>query len=198
MLLGLMDVSVVVSQRPLTDPHLVQIGEANGTLIYRNTANAGPGYLVRPGPDGNPPSLDQIQRLDTRVRTVTQAPEQNIFTFSSSTEAYFVIATPAFPGWIADLDGHPAPVQQIAGVLPAIKVSPGTHTLSYTYAPSSVRLGAILSAIGLLAALAWLIAGRRREPGKPHWPWQDGKLKNHKLRKPASLLRTFRQRPALQ
>ena len=92
---------------------------------------------------------------------VDQAPEQDTFTFSTSTEAYFVIATPAFPGWTANLDGHPVQIQQIAGVLPVIKVGSGTHTLSYIYAPSSVRFGAILSLIGLLAALAWLIAERR-------------------------------------
>jgi hypothetical protein len=172
MLLGLMNVSVVVSYRPLNDPRLVQAGEVNGTLIYKNTADAGPGYLVRPGPDGNPPSLDQIQRLDVSVRTVIQAPEQDTFTFSTSTIAYFVIATPAFPGWTADLDGHSVPVQQIAGVLPAVKVGPGTHTLSYTYIPSSVRFGALLSAIGLLAALAWFIAGRFFEPGRPR---KDGR-----------------------
>jgi Bacterial membrane protein YfhO len=168
-LLGLMNVSVVVSRRPLTDPRLALVEEVDGTLIYKNTADAGPAYLVRSGPDGNPPSLTQIQRLDIGVRAVTQTPEQETFTFSTSTAAYFVIATPAFPGWTADLDGHPAPIQLIAGVLPAIKLGPGTHTLSYTYVPSSVRLGALLSVVGLLAVLAWLIAGRRFKPVKPHW-----------------------------
>jgi hypothetical protein len=166
MLLGLMHVSVVVSRTPLTDPRLVWVGEANDTLIYKNTADAGPGYLVRPGPDGNPPSLMQIHQLDISVRTVTQTDEQNTFTFSTSSEAYFVIATPAFPGWTANLDGHPVLIQQIAGVLPAIKVGPGTHMLSYTYDPSSVRLGAMLSVLGLLAALAWLVAGRLWKPHK--------------------------------
>jgi hypothetical protein len=173
-LLGLMNVSVVVSRRPLTDPRLVQVEKVDGTLIYKNTVDAGPAYLVKPGPGGNPPSLNQMQRLNVGVRTVIQAPEQDTFTFSTSTVAYFVIATPAFPGWTADLDGHPATIQQIAGVLPTIKVGPGTHTLSYTYAPSSVRFGAMLSAVGLLAALAWLIAGRFWKPGKPHRPRKDG------------------------
>lgn len=77
---------------------------------------------------------------------------------------------PAFPGWTAHLDGHPTAIQQIAGVLPAIKVGPGTHTLSYTYAPSSVYFGGMLSAAGLLAALVWLIAGRFWKPDQPHWP----------------------------
>jgi len=158
--LGFMNVSVVVSRRPLSDPHFVQVGEADGTLIYTNTADAGPGYLVEPGRGGNPPSLAQLQQVNASVRTVTLNPEQETFTFSTSRGTYFVIATPSFPGWTADLDGHTVTIQQIAGVLPAIKVGPGTHTLSYTYSPSSIRKGAMLSALGLLAALIWLIAGR--------------------------------------
>lgn len=166
-LLGLMNVSVVVSQRPLTDPLLVKVAEVDGTLVYKNTADAGPAYLVQAGADGNPPALDKFRRLAGNVRVLTFAPEAESFSFSSSAQGYFVIATPQFPGWTASLDGHPAPIQLFAGVMPAIKVGPGTHTLSYTYTPTYVRTGAILSAIGLLAALAWFIAGR--------FPWRRGK-----------------------
>jgi uncharacterized membrane protein YfhO len=104
------------------------------------------------------------------VRTITQAPELNTFTFSTNTVAYFVIATPAFPGWTAYLDGRPVSVQQIAGVLPAIKVGPGAHQLSYIYNPSSVRLGGMLSVVGLIAVLAWLVVGRRLKQRKPYKP----------------------------
>ena len=168
-LLGWMNVSVVVSRRPLTDPHLVLVGKVDGTLIYKNMADAGPAYLVGLGPGGNPPSLAQMQRLNDGVHVVTLAPEQETFTFSTSTAGYFVIATPVFPGWNAELDGHPVQIQQIAGVLPAIKVGPGAHTLSYTYSPVSVHLGALLSVIGLLAALIWLTAGWCFKRGKPDW-----------------------------
>ena len=166
MLLGLMHVSVVISQRPLTDPLLMRVGEVDGTLIYKNIADAGTAYLVLPGPDRNPPSLDQVRRLNADVRAITLKPEQETFTFSTGTAGYFVIAMPAFPGWNAVLDGHSAPVQLMAGVLPSIKVGPGTHTLSYTYAPPSVRLGTLLSTVGLLAVLGWLIAGYFWKPGK--------------------------------
>ncbi len=166
-LLGYMDVSIVVARWPLHDPHFVKVADVDGTLIYKNTANAGPGFLVQPGPDGNVPSLDHMQPFDGGARAITLAPEQNTFTFSNSTPAYFVIATPAFPGWNVTLDGHSVPIQQIAGVLPAIKVGPGTHTLSYSYAPSTVRSGALLSLAGLLLALLWLVAGRFWKPGKP-------------------------------
>jgi hypothetical protein len=166
-LLGYMNVSVVVSRWPLSDPRLVQVGRVDGILIYKNTADAGPGYLVAAEPNGNAPSLEQIQRLNISMRAVTQSPEQDTFTFSTSTAGYFVIATPAFPGWTAELDGHTMPISQIAGVLPAIKVGPGSHILRYSYAPSSVRYGALLSVIGLLATLLWLSIGRIWKPGKP-------------------------------
>ncbi|HEU5377730.1 MAG TPA: YfhO family protein [Ktedonobacteraceae bacterium] len=158
-LLGWMNVSVVLSRRPMTDPHLVQVEEIDGTLIYKNTADAGPAYLVAPGFDGKLPAFSQMQRLNTTVRVLTLAPEQEAFTFSSNTNAYFVVATPAFPGWSPTLDGRPVQVQLIAGVLPAIKVGPGVHTFRYTYTPTYLYLGTLLSALGLLAALIWLIAG---------------------------------------
>jgi hypothetical protein len=167
-LLGLMNVSILVSRRPLSDPHFVKLGEADSMLIYKNTADAGPAYLIKPGPGGNPPSLSQFQMINADVRIITMTPEQQTFTFSSSIEAYLVIAMPAFPGWVAELDGHVVPTRLFAGVMPAIKVGPGKHTLSYTYKPASVRDGALLSLIGLLAALAWLIVGRFWKPSKPH------------------------------
>jgi hypothetical protein len=163
-LLGLMHVSIVVSRRPLTDRHFVRVAKVDGSLIYKNTADAGSAYLVRPRQNGHPPSLDT-----TRVHTLVQTPEQDTFTFSTRTVEYFVIATPAFPGWTAELDGHPAPILWMAGAMPAIKVGPGMHTLSYIYAPLSVHLGAMLSVVGLLVALAWFIAGRCFKPGNPDY-----------------------------
>lgn len=159
MLLGLIGVSVVVSQRPLTDSRLVLIKKVDGTLIYKNTAYAGPAYLVRTAPGGQQPSLDRIQRLQASVRTLTMTDEQSAFAFSSGIVAYIVLAATAFPGWTANLDGHAVSVQMIAGVLPAVKIGPGAHTLRYSYSPLSVYNGTIFSIIGLLAVLVWFVLG---------------------------------------
>ncbi|HLH63066.1 MAG TPA: YfhO family protein [Ktedonobacteraceae bacterium] len=168
MLLGLVDISIVVSRRPLSDPLFMLVEKVQGVYIYKNTADAGPGYFVLPGPSGKPPSLDQVQQLNANVRVITLEPEQQEFTFSTAVAGYFVIAIPAFPGWSAVLDGHVAQVQLIGGTLPAIKVGPGTHTLSYIYAPSSLRYGALLSASGLLVILAWLFVVYFWRPRNSH------------------------------
>ena len=165
-LLGYMNISVVLSRRPMTDPHFVLAGKEDNTLIYKNTANAGPAFLVMPGPDGNPPALMHVQRMSDSVRTLTLTPEQQTFSFSASAAGYLIIAMPAFPGWNVELDGHPAPVKLFTNTMPAIQISPGIHTVSYTYAPTSVRNGAILSGIGLLATLIGLYIGFIWQPGK--------------------------------
>jgi hypothetical protein len=159
-LLGLIHVSVVVSKRPLVDRHFVRIDRIDGTVIYKNTEDAGSGYLVKPDQNGNAPSLNQVQRLNTPVHMSAPDTDHEIFTFSVSTEEYFVIAMPSFPGWVANLDGQVVGIEKIGGMLPAIKVGPGRHTLSYTYAPSSLRIGALLSAFALLVTLVWLIIGQ--------------------------------------
>lgn len=169
-LLGYMNISVVLSRRPMADPALVQVGKEDGTLIYKNTANAGPAFLVMPGPDGNPPALDHVQRMSDSVRALTMAPEQQTFSFAASTAGYLIIAMPQFPGWNVELDGHPVPVKLFAATMPAIQVSPGTHTVSYTYAPTSVRNGAILSGIGVLATLVGLYVGFFWKRGKRRHP----------------------------
>lgn len=176
-LLGLVNVSLVVSARPLNDPHLVQIAEVDHTLIYRNTADAGPAYLVAPGTRGNPPTLAQLQALTSTigVHLVSQGPEQETFSFSTSASMYLVIASPAFPGWTANLDGHQAEIHLVDGVLPAIQVRPGAHTLKYTYTPTSVAPGATLSLLSLLAILAWLVGGRFLQPGKSRWFFKSAK-----------------------
>ena len=119
-LLGYMNISVVLSRRPMTDPLLVQVGKEDGTLIYKNTANAGPAFLVLPGPDGNPPALEHVQRISNSVRALTLTPEQQTFSFSASAAGYLIIAMPQFPGWNVDLDGHPVLAKLFAATMPAI------------------------------------------------------------------------------
>ncbi|GHO56982.1 YfhO family protein [Ktedonobacter robiniae] len=170
-LLGLMDVSVVLSRRPLSDPHLVQVGKVDNTFLYKNTADAGYAYLVNPDSTGHLPTLNSLQPLKTPIHIVNAAPEPDTFTFSTDKPAYFVIGTPAYPGWVASLDGQSVPIQQIDGILPALKVGPGTHRVRYTYEPLSLRVGATLSLIGLLTALIWLLfvvrRSRRTQPPQP-------------------------------
>jgi hypothetical protein len=160
-LLGLVNVSVVVSRTPLTDPRLSPAGDVDGAYIYQNLADAGPAYLVAPGPDGGVPTPTQVFQLAGNVRIQHLTPEQESFAFTAPAAGYFIVATPAYPGWTTQLDGHAVPTELLGGALPAIKVSPGTHQVTYSYQPRSVQVGALLTTIGLLIVLGWLGARQR-------------------------------------
>jgi hypothetical protein len=60
-----------------------------------------------------------------------------------------------YPGWTVSIDGNPAATTS-TGVFREVPVSEGSHRVVWTYRPTSVRLGLIVSAVTLffLAALA--------------------------------------------
>ncbi|HEU4702852.1 MAG TPA: YfhO family protein, partial [Conexibacter sp.] len=59
------------------------------------------------------------------------------------------------PGWSVEVDGRPARALQTNAVLRGVVVPAGTHEVRWRYRVPGLRLGALLSAAGLLAALAW-------------------------------------------
>jgi hypothetical protein len=167
-LLGLMHVGIVVSRTKLNNPALVEIKTLQKTHIYRNTDDAGPAYLVKVGTNGTPPTLKQLQRLPSGVTTTFLSQEEDRFQVTTTEADYVVVADPSYPGWVATLDGKPAKIELIDGVLPAIKVAPGTHQLIYRYEPTSVKVGASLTLAGLLLTLVGLLYGWTR--------WADWRL----------------------
>jgi len=173
-LLGLMHVGIVVSRTKLNDPALVEIKTVQDTHIYRNQDDAGPAYLVKPGANGAPPTLNQLQQIPSGVTITRLSREEDRFGVTSTEAAYLVVADPSYPGWVATLDGKPAKIELIDGVLPAIKVAPGTHELVYHYAPTSVKVGAGLSLAGLLLTLIGLLFGWTR------WlDWPRGRVRTN-------------------
>jgi hypothetical protein len=69
------------------------------------------------------------------------------------------------PGWTVQVDGRPARALTADVVLRGVVVPAGTHTVRWTYRVPGLRAGAALSALGLLATLAWggwLLARARR------------------------------------
>jgi uncharacterized membrane protein YfhO len=66
------------------------------------------------------------------------------------------------PGWTATVDGRATRVYQVDYVLRGVRVGKGSHTVVFTYAPASWRIGWIVSAGALAVVMAAILAGRRR------------------------------------
>ncbi|MGH2621850.1 MAG: YfhO family protein [Anaerolineales bacterium] len=65
---------------------------------------------------------------------------------------WLVLADSWFPGWAARIDAEPAEIFAANGLLRAVWLAPGDHSVLFSYLPSSVVVGLAIS------ALAWPVA----------------------------------------
>lgn len=75
---------------------------------------------------------------------------------------WLVLADTFYPGWVAEVDGAPAPIVPAYVAFRAVAVPAGAHRVTFRYEPASVRGGAAGSLAGLALALALLAWPRRR------------------------------------
>jgi uncharacterized membrane protein YfhO len=76
-----------------------------------------------------------------------------------------VVSDTFYPGWRARVDRQPAEIFEVNGAMRGVLVPKGTHTVTMRYRPLSVYLGAALSLLGVLGALALALGERMRVPG---------------------------------
>jgi len=86
---------------------------------------------------------------------------------SNPTPGVLVASQIYYPGWKASIDGVTVQVIPADYALAGISLPAGMHDVRFFYAPSSIKIGSILSAMSLviLAALTWFL---RRRPRNEH------------------------------
>jgi len=80
----------------------------------------------------------------------------------ATSSPWFVLSQMYDPNWRASVDGRPAPVQPIDGVLTGVQLlSSGAHTVTLAYRPTPFYVGLGFAGLGTLA-FAWCIRVHRR------------------------------------
>lgn len=99
---------------------------------------------------------------------VTQyRPERIEISVDTGRPGTLVLTDLAYPGWRAEIDGVQAAVLTVDEMYCGIDVPAGRHRVVWTYRPTSLRLGLLVSAgsvLVLLAATAWRRWRPRRTP----------------------------------
>lgn len=67
-----------------------------------------------------------------------------------------------YPGWRAFVDDNETPIYRANFVFRAVKVAEGQHTVRFLYDPFSWKLGLILTGIGVLCTIAFVLFEKRR------------------------------------
>jgi hypothetical protein len=95
--------------------------------------------------------LEVSEAEHVRIRTRSDGP------------AYLVLSDSWYPGWRASVDGTEAPISRANVLFRAVPVPAGDHVIELVYEPTSLRLGAAISAGSMLVGLAaWWVSARRR------------------------------------
>lgn len=84
--------------------------------------------------------------------------ERVVVQTTSDTPGYLILTDANYPGWLATVDGQPAEIQTAYDLFRAVPLSAGTHTVEFRFEPQSLKFGAIISVISLIALVVmWLI-----------------------------------------
>ena len=68
-------------------------------------------------------------------------PQQAVLEVSLDSPGLVVLADVYYPGWELKIDGKPAPIYRVNGVMRGAAGLRGPHRLVYTYDPQSFRVG---------------------------------------------------------
>jgi hypothetical protein len=85
-------------------------------------------------------------------------------------DGYLALFDTYNPDWKVDVDGAPAPLMRADGLFRAVHVARGSHTVTFTYRPRALYLGAAISGVTALAlALSCFVGSRARVKPGPAW-----------------------------
>jgi hypothetical protein len=131
-------------------------------IVLQNAADVRSVEAAQSGTLGGPESARIV--VDRATVVVIEA--------NSTRGGLLVLADAFYPGWIAAVDGREQPVLRANGMMRGVAVSPGAHRVVFQFRSKAVRLGLLLTTIGLtlLASAALLLAFGRRAGNRTEKP----------------------------
>ena len=97
-----------------------------------------------------------------RVTLTAWGPTRMSLATSTSATRFLVLSEMQASGWRALVDDVETPIYRTNYLFRGVVAPPGEHTVTFVYRPFSVRLGAGISALALVAAAALLLSRPRR------------------------------------
>jgi hypothetical protein len=98
------------------------------------------------------------------ARFVRDDPEHLVIDVDAPARGFLVLADQYYPGWQATVNGTPVPIYRANYMFRLLEVPAGTSQVEFRYRPTSVLIGAAISALTLavLALLLWSGRGAGR------------------------------------
>jgi hypothetical protein len=142
--LGLLNVKYLVSAIPLLSPGLQTVQKFGDVMVYLN------------------PNFHPRAWLDNGQVTVTSWSPDRITLTSDGQAGTLVLSEIMYPGWQAWVDGQPAAIGTVEGLLRSVVVGEGKHEVVFEFHPLTVYIGAGVAGVGWMVFVTMFILGRRR------------------------------------
>jgi len=102
------------------------------------------------------PLAEEEPTADDRVEIALYQPQRVVIQAASAQAGYLLLADLFYPGWQARVDGKRVSILRADGVLRAVYLPAGEHTVELIYRPASFFIGGIIS-LGSVAVWAVLL-----------------------------------------
>lgn len=156
---------VYTSARALPRARLVRSARfvASPEAALDALATAGDDEVVLEGPEDTLPDPSCSGAPGSATITADGTEEVRITT-DAPCASRLVLADGMLRGWTATVDGVATPIRIADYAFRAVTVPAGRHEVVFRYAPWTVPVGLVLSALGLLAAAALVVLPERYDP----------------------------------
>jgi hypothetical protein len=143
----------------------------------RPTAHAGHALA---GPASPPP-----RAAPGGATVVSYADDSIIIRTTADFDGVLVLTDSSYPGWVANVDGHPTPVLRANYLFRGVAVPAGEHVVTFSFRPWSVVLGATVSLLTSFAVLAVPLVPAFAALGRRAWLARPSGLSQGRTRRTA-------------
>ena len=91
----------------------------------------------------------EVTRPSETVKVTYPSPQLAVLEVNLESPGIVVLADVYYPGWELTIDGKPAPIYRVNGLMRGAAVPAESHRLVFTYTPQSFRIGKLVSVAGL-------------------------------------------------
>lgn len=105
-----------------------------------------------------PPDRAAGRSASGHVEVLRMEAERMAFRVESPTAGLLVVHDSFYPGWVARMDGRPAPLLRANYLMKAVPVAAGSHTVEIVYRSVPFERGLLITSVSLGVALVGLLA----------------------------------------
>jgi hypothetical protein len=129
---------------------VVVTGDTETALSHETLAQARKEVLLDKDPPP-PTAAGEAYTGPDFANLVADRGEQVEIETASAGERYLVLADLYYKGWVATVDGQPAPIRVAYGMVRALRLGPGRHHVLFAYSSRSFRIGLWITLASVLA-----------------------------------------------